>query len=389
MSENRVTNPQLAVNFDGWKPFEDGFVISPEGKIVITSSDERSLYGAKQKVHLNQTEIKKILIKGSAICKNVSGKSDKHFSVYLDIKHTDESSTFGIAKEFDVTNEELQEIEFEHTPKSPIKYVKIHLLFRYHSGFVIFNEVSLCEAELEDLPKSNPLKIIFPGYVYPGRKWDQMIEKESEDSHITQIANPHNGPSTQVNEDYRKYITKAIDAGMDVVGYVATGYGKRIIKDIRTDVDRWYQFYPNIKGIFFDEASNKLEFVEHYRELCDYARSKNRDSHVITHLNPGTKSIPEYDDVADVVFTFESYENTWLETEPQEYIKNDKNPYNHAALVHTSTQLEKSLQKAVDNNYGYIFVTDDKHSDGNPWDSIPGNWDQEIEWIRKHNQSLN
>jgi hypothetical protein len=38
-----------------------------------------------------------------------------------------------------------------------------------------------------------------------------------------------------------------------VLGYVATGYGKRREAEVRKDIDQWLEMYPRVHGIFFDE----------------------------------------------------------------------------------------------------------------------------------------
>jgi hypothetical protein len=387
MLENLIINQDLKVIFDGWSSYKDGFLLSPDGKIFIGHFDDESSAGARQKVILNQKTIKKIVVIGSALGKDVSGIKDSGFSIYLDIKHTNGKYTYGINKAFDPKNNNLQEVTIEYIPESPVEYVNVYLMFRNHIGSVFFDKVSLYQEEISIIIPPSKLKVFFPGYIYPGSKWDQIIDHEDEFSHISIIANPHNGPGDATNDDYSRYIKKAQDVGVEVVGYVYTGYGKRSFSDVTRDIDTWYLFYPTIDGIFFDESSNKLSYVDHYHELCSYARSKA--SNVITQLNPGSSSIAEYDLVADTVFTFESFENTWLNIDVPKYIKNDPNPYNHAALVHTASQLEKSIEKAQQSNYGYIFITDDVHDDGNPWDSIPSFWSQEIELIRAYNKSLN
>ncbi|QDV38226.1 spherulation-specific family 4 protein [Tautonia plasticadhaerens] len=63
-------------------------------------------------------------------------------------------------------------------------------------------------------------------------------------------------------------------------------------------------------------------------------------------------------------------------------------PRRFANLVYdvpTADDMEDALDKAIEDNAGYIFLTDDILS--NPWDTLPAYWDEEVEAIREFNSS--
>lgn len=56
-----------------------------------------------------------------------------------------------------------------------------------------------------------------------------------------------------------------------------TGYGKggRSIADIKTNIDRYFQFYgrERIGGIFLDEMASETQRLDFYREIYSYIKS--------------------------------------------------------------------------------------------------------------------
>src|SRR5712691_1286101 len=73
-------------------------------------------------------------------------------------------------------------------------------------------------------------------------------------------------------------------AGCKVVGYVATGYGTRLIADAMADITRWFAFYP-IDGIFFDEVDGILGYYQQLTQLV-----MTHGSAMLSIGNPGTTS---------------------------------------------------------------------------------------------------
>ena len=62
--------------------------------------------------------------------------------------------------------------------------------------------------------------------------------------------NPTSGPGTAADVAYRSAISHCQGHGQDVIGYVFTDYGNRQMNQVKSDIDRYYSFYPRIRGIF-------------------------------------------------------------------------------------------------------------------------------------------
>ncbi len=127
-----------------------------------------------------------------------------------------------------------------------------------------------------------------PAYIYPvgdGRKeWQRLIDAAAKVK-IVAIANPSSGPGEEPNFDYSAVFTEASDRGVTLVGYVSTDYAKRPQADIKKDIDAWIQFYPQIRGFFFDQQPRESRHATFFLELRDYVKRKRPDPLVIT--NPG------------------------------------------------------------------------------------------------------
>ena len=99
--------------------------------------------------------------------------------------------------------------------------------------------------------------VVIPMYVDPGPIWDQVIAQKRAHPKvpvllIADITNTGVGDYKYGN--YSTYIAKERAAGVKVIGYVATGYGKYSQPSVETQMNRWYAWY-RVDGIFLDEAN--------------------------------------------------------------------------------------------------------------------------------------
>lgn len=182
------------------------------------------------------------------------------------------------------------------------------------------------------------------------------------------------------NTDYQQGF---IDLGtnLDKVGYVWTNYGKRDLDEIKADIDL-YDTYYEIDGIFLDEATSDPNHVDYYAEIYSYIKTQLNLEKVI--LNPGTNIDEEYvaRPATDTAAIFEN--NTgWNQYTPDPYVAN-YNANRFASLMYDVANvatLQNYINLAANRNIGYVYVTNDQGLDGNPWDSLPSYWQQEVDYI--------
>jgi Spherulation-specific family 4 len=232
------------------------------------------------------------------------------------------------------------------------------------------------------------LRLLVPAYFYPvrdGLKDWQRLSDAAVDVPIVAIVNPASGPGKKVDATYQDVLAKARKAGVTLIGYVSTSYAKRPAADVKADVDRWVEFYPNIQGIFFDEQTSRADKVDYYADLAQHARGKIDKALIVA--NPGTVCASEYltKPTADVVCVFEHHTEfdkfklpTWAEKLPAERF---------AALPYKTADAElmrTRVAAAVSGKIGYLYVTDDEGN--NPWDRLPTYWPDLVEAVKQVNK---
>jgi hypothetical protein len=251
--------------------------------------------------------------------------------------------------------------------------------------------------------------VAVPAYIHPGSgAWDTFGNPSPGAGLI--VANPHSGPGTGRDATYAGAIKKAHDKGSKVIGYVDTGYfgtsgweapgggsssPNAWLKAIEKNVDIWYGTYGSsgLGGIFFDDALNKCgprsgstRYVDLYKKIRDYVKSKDRSAQVV--INPGTGTDQCYADAADTLVTFEGSYAQYQNFTPQSWEKSaEPSKIWHLVYETSSSQMPKAVSLSKQRNAGYVYVTDDNNTPaygkawGNPWDTVASYWPNEINTI--------
>ena len=150
--------------------------------------------------------------------------------------------------------------------------------------------------------------ILIPLYSYPVGQYSQEWQKLynfNTNKKVFVIVNVDSGPSEQPDSNYVDAISRLKTKGFYVVGYVRTLYANRDINLVKTHIDRWLQFYPNmIDGFFIDEVANQPDKYNYYADIYNYVKSKSQNMYVV--LNPGTIIDASYWNISDKIVVFES-----------------------------------------------------------------------------------
>jgi hypothetical protein len=243
-------------------------------------------------------------------------------------------------------------------------------------------------------PLPDRMTALVPLYIFPDvttttNGWSRVITATNS-INIVAIANPNNGPGSAVQAPYTTAINQLNTAGGATIGYVYTRTAPtsttlRPIEDVKADIQRWYSFYGDIKGIFIDEVTHNAanQNLAYYSELHQYTRSIQPNALVIG--NPGAA-----DNVTQQLLTANGtqaanalvvVENThsgyqsqnpasWTLTAPRSQI---------AHIIHTSpdaTTMLADVTRAASLNAGYVYVTDQNALTGtNTFGFLPSYWD--------------
>ncbi|AFL95006.1 hypothetical protein CL1_0801 [Thermococcus cleftensis] len=204
--------------------------------------------------------------------------------------------------------------------------------------------------------------LLIPLYVYPGCSWDSVIGLKAQYSvNIVIIANPANGPGYQKDSVYAEYIQKMRDAGISVLGYVWTNYGKRDSSIVEDEIDSWVSWY-NVSGIFFDGVNVSAGTEGYYSSLVNYVKGKSQSYLVVG--NPGAydpSTLADYTAIFDVLVIYDSpdYPPSW---------PSGTDPSKLGAMVYGVSSFDETAFKDLASKAYYVYVTDD--GDDNPWDSL-------------------
>ena len=234
------------------------------------------------------------------------------------------------------------------------------------------------------------LQFLVPAYFYPAgpgvADWERLT-KAAAAARIVAIVNPASGPGERVDPTYTRVFDDAAAKGVTLIGYVTTSYAKRPRADVEAEVERWVKFYPQVKGIFFDEQVSAADPVDDfYKPLFAHARRTIKDALVVS--NPGVPCDEAYVTRAEagVLCIWEHGKGigempppAWLARHPRDRFA--LLPYN----IPTAEGMREHLATAADRGIGFVYVTD--NAARNPWDRLPTYWEAEVEAVRKLNEA--
>lgn len=261
-----------------------------------------------------------------------------------------------------------------------------------HFFSFLFSLISLffigcgAEGEKSDVSATN-LKLLVPLYAYPNSNssWPELIalKQKYPSVEIVAIVNQSNGTFDANSTSFYNGIKALSDANIIPIGYVNTQNATRTVQEVQTDVDQWVLYYKDVglKGMFFDVASSHANTVTYYKTVSEYTKSKDLSLIV---LNPGTTVDEEFfqNNVASIIVTREEFYSVGINS------TNFNTPTNStslAALLHDAPQtiaLETLCSYANTHQFEYIYVTDDG-ADGNPWDELATNLEQQLLLIQQ------
>jgi hypothetical protein len=219
-------------------------------------------------------------------------------------------------------------------------------------------------------PASNAGSALVPLYTPPtDPSWNTVIAAAAAHPTVGVVAvvNPGNGPGAAVDPGYASGIARLRAAGIEVLGYVATGYAANSPVVVKADIDRWKAFYPGqIDGIFFDEQSVKAADVPYYRDVSQYAKAQGLS---FTVGNPGMDTSEAYVGALDMMLI---YEKAGLPNVSELAGWHAKYAPDNFGVIPHSAQMDAAFVHAARQYVEYIYVQSDTLP--NPWDSVPANF---------------
>lgn len=144
--------------------------------------------------------------------------------------------------------------------------------------------------------------LLVPLYEHPSDRpedWERLIG--SADLLHSVVLNPDSGPGGAPDERFAAVAERLRGAGVPVLGYVDTAYGRRPHAEVVQDLLRHRDWYGT-DGAFLDQAAATPELLAHYGRLAVAARAAGARTLVLNH---GVHPHPGYAELADLLVTFE------------------------------------------------------------------------------------
>jgi hypothetical protein len=216
-------------------------------------------------------------------------------------------------------------------------------------------------------------------YSYPtdngGAIWTAVKDAKisNPDLPVIIIANPSSGPGTAVEEPYVTAVDEVVALGIKAIGYVDTNYGTIGISTVKSNMDKYVEWYPNITGFFLDQMRNEAGSEDYYTEITSYAVQLNRG---FTMGNPGTASIASY---IETVNNSVIYETQPLPTPQTLNLGYAIDRCSLIAYNVPAAQINQSYISEVAQYVQWIWVTDDILP--NPYDTNPSYFQSLVQFI--------
>ena len=182
---------------------------------------------------------------------------------------------------------------------------------------------------------------------------------------VVAIVNPNSGPGASQDAAYTAGIATLEAAGIQVIGYVATGYASHSVASMEAAIDTWRTFYPAIEGIFFDEQSDKAADVAYYQTLSQYAKAHGLP---YTVGNPGSDTSEAYVQMG-ALDTMLIYESKGLPSVASLGGWHAKYAPANFGVIPYGAAFDATFVADARKVVGYIYIQSDDLP--NPWDTLP------------------
>jgi hypothetical protein len=156
--------------------------------------------------------------------------------------------------------------------------------------------------------------LLVPYYEHPSARpaeWDAIVAAAPRLYGV--VLNPASGPGDRPDAAFAEVAARLTGAGVRVLGYADTDYGRRAATDVVRDLTRHRDWYGT-DGAFLDQVPSGPERFEHYQRLAVTAWGVGCGTLVLNH---GTAPHPCYARIADVLVTFEGTWESYRALPPQ------------------------------------------------------------------------
>ncbi|MFF6784797.1 spherulation-specific family 4 protein [Streptomyces sp. NPDC012510] len=156
--------------------------------------------------------------------------------------------------------------------------------------------------------------LLVPYYEHPcdrPAEWDALVAAAPRLYGV--VLNPADGPGDAPDPAFLQVAGRLRAAGVRLLGYADTGYGRRPVTEVVRDLTKYRAWYGT-DGTFLDQVAAGPGEFDYYRRV---AAAVWGAGHATLALNPGTPPHPAYARIADLVVTFEGTWETYRDLPPE------------------------------------------------------------------------
>jgi hypothetical protein len=208
--------------------------------------------------------------------------------------------------------------------------------------------------------------VLVPLYIYPNGAWTTVASAKQQYPSVPVVAiiNPASGPGPHSQQAYVNGVRSLRAAGVVVLGYVHTSYGKRPLSVDESEMSKYHRWY-RVDGIFLDEMAYTAGHETYYAALTAYAKSLGMQT---TIGNPGTDSLPSYVGTVSSIVIYETagypslsfLSGGWHKQYPKS---------NFGFISYSVPTLNPTLDQQAAAYVGYEYVTNQNLP--NPYAALP------------------
>ncbi|MFH8988691.1 spherulation-specific family 4 protein [Streptomyces sp. NPDC017940] len=231
-----------------------------------------------------------------------------------------------------------------------------------------------------------------PGFAHPllaTTEWAELTRPGTPLHWV--VLNVHHGPGGRPDQHCLEAVGRLRNAGVRVLGRLDLTYGARSCGELVSDATRYLDWYL-VDGFFLGRCptgrTDLPEVVRTVSTLRALLGGAPGDGHIV--LGHGSHPCPGYADAADQLVTFAGPWNRYRWSQVAEWTA-DHPPERFCHLVHGVPlgHLDEALRVARWQGASTIYFTDrtdgtDRTDSGptvDPWESLPGYWDEIVSRI--------
>lgn len=221
-------------------------------------------------------------------------------------------------------------------------------------------------AQDDQAAPARPLLVV-PAYFHPAAHpgdWEWLAGHPERVKLI--ILNVHNGPGAGPEAPFKEAAELLRAAGVPVIGYVDTGYGRRPAAEVVSEFGRYQDWY-DLTGVCLDRAASGASGLPYYGALSARLRALGAR---FVFLNHGTYPDEGYARHADLLGTFEGPWAAYLRLDvPRWTAAWPEEKFYHVVYSVPPGRLGEAARLATQRHAASVYLTE--RGGSNPYDRLP------------------